>query len=208
MHRIRRFVAVAAIALLAPLGTASAVNTATADLIAVDKSVTTGWLEARVEFYPPPDAKNNAGTPKIIPAQLLFARPNQFRLAMYPGAKNEYRAAASGGVASWRDMGTGIGGQGKYDSIVDPFTRAMLGVAGAISRYAPSKEVAVDPNTPLRGTKSTVRSYGSSVISSKSWFYNDQPVGFEFLLSDNSRVFVSVLTFKPNVPTKPGDFAL
>lgn len=208
MHRIHRFVVVAAVALLAPLGVASAVNTATTDLIALDKATTTGWLEARVEFYPPPDAKNNAGTPKIIPAQLLFARPNQFRLVMYPGAKNEYRAAASDGVVSWWNLATGTGGQGKYDTIVDPFTRAMLGVAGAIAHYAPAKELPVNPNTPLRGAKSTIRTYGSSVVSSKTWFYNDKPVGFEFVLSDNSRVFVSVLTFKQNVATKPGDFAL
>lgn len=208
MNRIRRFVVVTAVALLAPLGAASAVNTATADLIALDKSIATGWLEARVEFYPPPDAKNNAGTPKIVPAQLLFARPNQFRLVLRPGAKDEYRAAASGGVVRWLDMATGIGGQAKYDTLVDPFARAMLGVAGAIARQAPAKEIAVNPNAPLRGTKATTRTYGSSVISSKAWFYNDQPVGFEFVLSDNSRVFVSVLTFKPNVATKPGDFSL
>lgn len=208
MNRIRCFITVAVVALLAPLGAASAVNTATADLTALDKSTTSGWLEARIEFYPPPDAKNNAGTPKIIPAQLLFARPNQFRLVLRPGAKDEYRAAASGGVVSWLDMGTGMGGQSKYDTLVDPFTRAMLGVAGAITRHAPAQDIPVNPNSPLRGAKSTTRTYGASVVSSKTWFYNDKPIGFEFTLSDHSRVFVSVLSFKPNVATKPGDFSL
>ena len=66
----------------------------------------------------------------------------------------------------------------------------------------------MDPKTPLRGAKSTTRAYGASVVSTKTWFYNDKPIGFEFTLSDHSRVFVSVSSFKPNVTTKPSDFSL
>ena len=211
MIRFRRFMVVAAaafVATLAPLSSTYALNTASSDLVALDKSLVSGWLDARVEFYAPPDAKGNAGTPKVYPAQLLFARPGQFRLVLRAGAKDEYRAAASGGFVSWIDMSTGIGGKDSVDKVVDPFTRAMLGVAGAITRFAPAKEIAVNPQYPLRAAKLTTNVYGSNVISSKAWFYNDQLTGFEFLLSDNSRVFVSVLTLKQNVATKPTDFTL
>lgn len=211
MIRIRHSMVAATVALLTLLAAhapAHALNTATNDLLALDKSLASGWLEARVEFYAPPDAKGNAGVPQVYPAKLLFARPGQFRLVLRPGAKDEYRAAASGGMVSWIDMATGIGSKDSYDKVVDPFARAMLGVAGAIARFSPAKEIAVNPQYPLRGAKLTTKVYGSSVVSSKAWFYNDQLSGFEFLLSDNSRVFVSVLTFTPNVATKPGDFAL
>lgn len=213
MNRFRCFAAhvaigtLAATALLAPPA-ASAVNPATTDLIALDKTTKTGLLDARVEFYPPPDPKGNAGTPKVFPAQLLFSRTNQFKLVMRAGAKDEYRAAANNGIVSWIDMGTGIGGQSKFETIMDPFTGAMLGVVGAITRFASVKELAVAPNSPVRGATLKTKTYGSSVIASKAWFSNDKLVGFEFLLSDNSRVFVSVLSFKPNVVVKPGDFTL
>lgn len=208
MQRIHRILAATALALLAPLHDAHALNTATADLTALDKSLASGWLDARIEFYAPPDAKGNAGTPKVYPAQLLFARPGQFKLVLRAGAKDEYRAACSNGLVSWIDMATGFASKDTYDNIVDPFTRSMLDVAGAISRFAPAKEIAVNPQTPLRGAKLTTRTYGSSVVSSKAWFNNDHLTGFEFLLSDNSRVFVSVLSFKQNVATKASDFTL
>lgn len=208
MIRIRSLAIAGALALLAPSGSVLALNSATANIIALDKSTTTGLLDARIEFYAPPDAKGNAGTPKVFPAKLLFARPGQFKLVLRAGAKDEYRAVASGGSVSWLDMGTGTAGQGKYETVVDPFTRALLGVAGAISKFAPAKELPMNPNSPMRGAKLTSNVYGTSVITTRTWFYNDKLSGFEFTLSDNSRVFVSILSFKPNVTTKPGDFTL
>ncbi|TXH67475.1 MAG: hypothetical protein E6Q88_10540 [Lysobacteraceae bacterium] len=208
MIRFRHVLAIASLALLAPFGPAQAVNTATANLIALDKNTSTGWLDARVELYAPPDAKGNLGAPKVYPAQLLFARPGQFRLVLRTGAKNEYRAASNGSVVTWMDYGTGIGGQQKYADVVDPFTQAMLGVAGAITRFTAAKEIAMSANSPLRGARLATKVYGSSVVSSKAWFSNDKLIGFEFLFADNSRVFVSVLSMKQNVPTKPSDFVL
>lgn len=207
MIRIHRIAAVLMLALL-PLGAAQAANSATANLIALDKSLKTGWLDARIEFYPAPDAKGNLGAPQVFPAQLLFARPGQFRLVLRTGAKNEYRAAATGGVVSWMDYGTGIGGQAKYQNIMDPFTRSMLDITGAITRFAPAKEQTLDAKGVLRGAAMNTRVYGSSIVASHAWFANDLPTGFDFILSDNRRVVVSILAYKPNVATKPGDFTL
>lgn len=211
MTRIRRIAAALAFVLacvLPPLGAAQAATSATANLVALDKSLKSGWIDARIEFYPAPDAKGNIGQPQVFPAQLLFARPGQFRLVLRTGAKNEYRAAASGGVVSWIDYGTGMGGQSKYQDLMDPFTRSMLDITGAITRFTPAKEQALDPKGPLRGAAMRTRVYGSSVVASHAWFANDQPTGFDFTLSDQRRVVVSVLAFKPNVATKPGDFRL
>ncbi len=151
MIRIRRIAAVLAIALL-PLGAAQAATSATANLVSLDKSIKTGWIDARIEFYPAPDAKGKIGAPQVFPAQLLFSRPGQFRLVMRTGAKNEYRAAATGGVVSWIDYGTGIGGQAKYQDLMDPFTRSMLDITGAITRFTPAKEQTLDPKGALRTT--------------------------------------------------------
>jgi len=207
MTRIRHIAAVLAFVLL-PLGATQAANSATADLVALDKSVKTGWIDARIEFYPAPDAKGKIGSPQVFPAQLLFSRPGQFRLVMRTGAKNEYRAAATGGVVSWIDYGTGIGGQAKYQNIMDPFTRSMLDITGAITRFSPAKEQTLDPKGAIRGAAMTTRMYGSSIVASHAWFANDLPTGFDFTLSDKRRVVVSVLTWKPNVTVKPGDFSL
>ena len=207
MIRIRRIAAVLAIALL-PLGAAQAATSATANLVSLDKSTKTGWIDARIEFYPAPDAKGKIGSPQVFPAQLLFSRPGQFRLVMRTGAKNEYRAAATGGVVSWIDYGTGIGGQAKYQDLMDPFTRSMLDITGAITRFTPAKEQTLDPKGALRGAAMSTRVYGSSIVASHAWFANDRPTGFDFTLSDKRRVVVSVLTWKPNVTVKPGDFSL
>lgn len=185
-----------------------AVNTATADLIALDKATATGYLDARVSLYAPPNTKGQYAAPTVYPAQLLFARPGQFRFVLRPGAKNEYRAAASGGVVSWIDLGTGLSGQGKTVDVVDPAAQALLGTVGGLLQFAPAKEVAVSTKNPVRGVNLAPRSFGTSVIAATAWFGNDQPVGFEFVFSDRSRVFISVLSFKQNVPTKPGDFTL
>lgn len=207
MNRFHRIAAVLALVLL-PLGAAQAANSATANLVALDKSLKTGWIDARIEFWPAPDAKGNLGTPQVFPAQLLFARPGQFRLVLRTGAKNEYRAAATGGVVSWMDYGTGIGGQAKYANIMDPFTRSMLDITGAITRFSPAKEQTLDPKGVLRAASMNTRVYGSSIVASHAWFGNDQPIGFDFTLSDNRRVVVSILSYKPNIPTKPTDFTL
>lgn len=208
MIRIRHL-ATAALALLLPLGAAQAINTASADLVALDKTTTTGYLEARIALYPAPDAKGNAGTPSVYPAQLLFSRDGRFRLVLRPGANNEYRLAANGdGMVSWIDMGTGNASKGAYATLVDPFVRTMLGTIGSITRFAPMKELPMGSNSITRGASLQTNVYGSGIVSGRAWFGNDKPTGFEFVLSDNRRIFVSVLSFKQNVTVKPGDFSL
>jgi hypothetical protein len=55
----------------------------------------------------------------------------------------------------------------------------------------------------------TPNTWGSTVERGLAWFSSDgQPIGFEFQMEDRSKVFVSVLTFKQNVQTSPGDFQL
>lgn len=208
MIRIRPL-ATAALVLLLPLGAAQAINTATADLVALDKNTTTGYMDARIALYPAPDTKGNAGTPSVYPAQLLFSRDGRFRLVLRPGANNEYRLAASGdGLVSWIDMGTGNASKGGYATLVDPFVRTMLGTIGSITRFAPMKELPMGSNTVTRGATLQTKVYGSGIVSGRAWFGNDKPTGFEFILSDNRRVVVSVLSFKQNVTVKPADFAL
>lgn len=208
MIRIRHL-AIAALAVLLPLAAAQAINTASADLVALDKTTTTGYLEARIALYPAPDTKGNAGTPGVYPAQLLFSRDGRFRLVLRPGASNEYRLAAGGdGLVSWIDMGTGNASKGRYATLVDPFVRTMLGTVGAITRFAPMKELPMGSNPVTRGATLQTNVYGSGIVSGRAWFGNDRPTGFEFVLSDNRRVFVSVLSFKQNVTVKAADFAL
>ena len=202
------FVVAASLCVLAAPICADAANTASDNLYILDKTTATGLLSAQVSLYAPPNTKGQYAAPKVYPVQLLFARPDQFKFALNPGSKSEYRAAASGGVVSWIDLGTGISGQGKTVDLVDPVAIALLGSVGQLSQYAPPKEIAVNSKSLVRGAKLIPRNYGTSIASANAWFANDLPVGFEFIFVDKSRVFISVLQYKPNVATKPTDFKL
>jgi hypothetical protein len=188
--------------------TAQAASSAVDRLVYLDKTTASGTLDVRVELYDPPNSKGQYGTPKTYPAKLLFARPDQFRLTLRPGAKDEFRAVGSAGIVNWIDYATGFSGKDKAENLVDPVAIALLGSVGELMRFAPAKELPVGTKSTMRGARLSPKNYGTSVESAVAWFSNDQPIGFEFVLSDKRRVFASVLVFKQNVPTKPGDFQL
>ncbi len=187
---------------------AQAASSAVDRLVYLDKTTSSGSLDVRVDLYDSPNSKGQYGAPKIYPAKLLFARPDQFRLTLRPGANDEFRAVGSAGLVSWIDYATGFSGKDKAADVVDPVAIALLGSVGELMRFAPAKELPVGPKSTVRGAKLTPKNYGTSVESATAWFSNDQPIGFEFVLTDKRRVFISVLVFKQNVPTKPSDFQL
>jgi hypothetical protein len=187
---------------------AQASSSAVDRLTYLDKTTASAALDVRVELYDPPNSKGQYGAPKIYPATLLFARPDQFRLTLRPGAKDEFRAVGNAGLVNWIDYATGFSGKDKASNVVDPVAIALLGSVAELTRFAPAKELPVGPKSAVRGARLTPKNYGTSVESATAWFSNDQPIGFEFVLTDRRRVFISVLVFKQNVPTKPGDFQL
>ncbi len=197
-------IAAACIATPSALAASSAVDR----LVYLDKTTASGALDVRVDLYDPPNSKGQYGAPKTYPATLLFARPDQFRLALRPGAKDEFRAVGNAGIVNWIDYATGFSGKDKAENVIDPVAIALLGSVSELTRFAPAKELPVGPKSKIRGARLTPKSYGTSVESAIAWFSNDQPIGFEFVLSDKRRVFVSVLVFKQNAPTKPSDFQL
>jgi hypothetical protein len=187
---------------------AQAAGSAVDQLVYLDKTIASGALDVRVDLYDPPNSKGRYGTPKIYPAKLLFARPDQFRLTLRPGAKDEFRAVGNAGLVNWIDYATGFSGKDKAENVIDPVAIALLGSVGELMRFAPAKELPVSAKSTVRGAKLTPKNYGTSVESATAWFSNDQPIGFEFVLTDRRRVFISVLVFNQNVPTKPSDFQL
>ncbi len=187
---------------------AQAATTAVDQLIYYDKYTASGLLEVKVDLYDPPNSKGQYGAAKTYPAQLLFARPDQFKLVLRPGAKDEFRAVGSTGTVNWVDYATGFYGKEKAEDVTDPVALALLGSAGELLRFAPAKELPVSKQSVMRGATLSPKSYGSNIRSATAWFNNDQPIGFEFLLNDKRRVFISILSFKQNVSTKPGDFQL
>lgn len=172
-----------------------------------DGTTSTAYLDVNVQLYAPP-VKGKYGQPQSYRAQLLFARPDRFRLVLHPGLKNEYRAVGSAGSVQWLDLGTGLSGQGKAEEYVDAGALDLLRTVGQLSRYAPAKELPISPNSPLRGAVLRPASYGSQVLRAVVWFRNDQPHQFEIHYRDGRKLYAAVSTFQQNVSTKPSDFML
>lgn len=200
-----------ALALSLSLGAAFATHAASAaqQLQYLDKTTYSGFLNVSVDLYGPPDKNGKYPAPKRYPAQLLFERPDRFRLVLRPGKKDEYRAVADAGIVRWLDLATGISGKEEAAKVVDPLTLGLLGAAGELLRFAGSSDLPVSNNSKISGARITPHTWGTSVENGKAWLSSDgKPVGFEFLLADRTRVYISVLMFKQNVQTKPGDFEL
>jgi hypothetical protein len=182
---------------------------ATAQLQYLDKTTYSGYLVLSVDLYDPPGKDGEYTAPKRYPAQLLFARPDRFRLVLRPGAKNEYRAVAEAGIVRWLDVATGLSGKAEAAKIVDPLALALLGSAGELLRFTGSKDLALSQNSKISGARLQPNTWGTGVHSGIAWFSSEgRPIGFEFLLADKTKVFVSVLQFQQNVKTSPGDFQL
>ena len=184
-------------------------GSATDQLSYLDKTTYSGALDVYVDLYAAPDKNGKLGAPKRYPATLLFERPDRFRMVLRPGAKDEFRAVAEAGVVRWLDLYTGFSGKDDADKVTDPIALALLGSAGELLRFAASKDLVLSKGSKISGAVLTPNTWGSTVERGLAWFSSDgQPIGFEFQMEDRSKVFVSVLTFKQNVPTKPSDFEL
>lgn len=211
MNALRTF-SLTALALslaLAAASSATAQVSASAQLQRLDKTTYSGLLDAHVDVYAAPDGKGQVGEPKRYPAQLLFERPDRFRITIRPGTKAEYRAVAEAGIVRWLDLSTGLSGKETVENVADPLALALLGAAGELLRFSAAKDLPVSKSSNLSGARLDPRTYGSGVESALVWFGSDgQPVGFEFNMTDRSRVFVAVMAFAQNVPTSPDDFRL
>lgn len=210
MNMIRSLSCIA-LALTLILGSALSAHaaSATSQLYTLDKTTYSGLLDVNVDLYAPPDKNGKLGAPKRYTAQLLFERPDRFRLVLRPGAKDEFRAVAEAGIVRWLDVATGISGKDAADKLTDPLALAMLGTAGELMRFTASKDLVLSKGSKISGASITPKTWGSGVEKGLAWFSSDgQPIGFEFVLHDQTRVFVSVLSFKQNVKTSPDDFQL
>lgn len=184
-------------------------GSATSQLSYFDKTTYSGSLDVYVDLYAAPDKNGKLGAPQRYRANLLFERPDRFRLVLRPGAKDEFRAVAEAGIVRWLDLYTGLSGKEAADKITDPLALALLGTAGELLRFANAKDLVLSKASKISGATFTPNAWGSTVERGLAWFSSDgQPIGFEFQMSDRRKVFVSVLTFKQNVQTAPGDFQL
>lgn len=210
MNMIRSLFCIA-LAVTLTLGSALSARaaSATSQLYTFDKTTYSGALDVSVDLYAPPDKYGKVGAPQRYPATLLFERPDRFRLVLRPGAKDEFRAVAEAGIVRWLDLATGFSGKDAADKLTDPLALAMLGTAGELLRFTAPKDLVLSKGSKISGARFTPKTWNSGVTSGLAWFSSaGQPIGFEFVLHDQTRVFVSVLSFKQNVKTSPGDFQL
>lgn len=204
----RSFALVASLALIAtwlPLQ-ASAAVAASDRLKSYDGTTASAFLDGNVQLYAAP-VNGKYGAPQTYRAQLLFARPDRFRLVLRPGTK-EYRVVASAGTVQWRDYATGLSGQGKTVDLIDSAAFDMLRMVGELARYNRVQELSMSPNSPLRGAVLRPVSYRSQVLRAVAWFRNDQPHLFEIQYHDGRKLYFAVSSFQHNPTVKPGDFVL
>lgn len=210
MKRTRALIAAAlAFGLVFAPFTASFAQSATDYLQALDKSTYSGALDVRVDLYPAPDKYGKVGQPQRYPAKLLFQRPDRFRMVLYPGAKNEYRAVAEAGIVRWLDLSTGLSGKDKIDALVDPLAIALLGTAGEFARFGGAKNLPLAKGSKLLGATLSPKGWGSRVTQGLVWLSTDgKPMGYEFRFADGRKLFVAVLTFQHNPQLPPDTWKL
>ena len=184
-------------------------DAASQPLIALDKTTYSGSLELHVDRYDPPGKDGKPVVPERYRAEVLFGRPDRFRLALRPGEWNEFRAAGEAGIVRWRDLATGFSGKKAAEDVTDPLALWLLGTAGELLRFTRADDLPPGGmKDGLRGVQLNPETYGSTVTQATAWFDEETPVGMEFQLYDGSSVFVSILRFDRNVQTSPGDFQL
>lgn len=200
-----------ALALTLTLGSAlpAHAGSATAQLQYLDKTSYSGSLDVSVDLYDPPKKPGQYVAPKRYPAKFLFERPDRFRMVLRPGQKDEFIAVAQGGIVRWLDRATGISGKEEAGKITDPLALALLGSAGELLRFSASKDLILPKGSKLSGARLQPNTWGSGVAEGLAWFSSDgKPVGFEFLLADGTKVFVSVLLFQQNPQLPPDTWKL
>lgn len=178
-------------------------------LLDIDKTTYSGHLELHVSRYAPPGKDGKPAVPERYRANVLFERPDRFHLVLRPGEWNEFRAAGEGGIVRWLDLATGFSGKKDAEDVTDPLALWLLGTAGELLRFTRADDLPYGGmKDGLRGVQLDPETYGSTVTQATVWFDKETPVGIEFLLYDESRVFASILRFDRNVQTSPGDFKL
>lgn len=184
-------------------------QSATDQLHALDQTTYSGRLQVFVDRHAPPGKEGKTSAAERYPAELLFERPDRFRLTLRPDTKREFRAVAEGGILHWQDLGTGFSGKEPVDKVTDPLAVALLGTAGELKRFASTRDIPVGKDSDLVGARIKPSPMGNGIIDGTAWFNRKgDPLGFEFHFDDGSRVFVSVMQFEQNVQTSPEDFRL
>ena len=177
-------------------------------LTALDKTTYSGRLDVVVSLYAPTGKPGVDGKPQQYPAQIVFERPDRYRLALRPGAKDGFRAVAEAGVVRWIDDATGLSGKDATAALTDPIAVALLGSAGELSRYYGLKEQATGKDSDQIGVR-LVPNGLTNVQTGYVWLSRDgRPTGFDFRMNDGTRVFVAVMRFEQNAKTTPADFQL
>lgn len=193
-------------ALAAPL---FASPTARQTLLDIDKTTYSGHLELHVDRYDPPGKDGKPVVPERYRAQVLFERPDRFRLVLRPGEWNEFRAVGEAGIVRWLDLATGISGKQAAEDVTDPLALWLLGTAGELLRFTRTTDL---PSGGMKGGLHAAQldpdTFGSGIVQATAWFDKETPVGMEFRFHDGSSVFASILRFDRNVQTSPGDFQL
>ncbi len=183
-------------------------QSATDRLTTLDKTTYSGRLDAVVSLYAPTGKPGIDGKPQRYPAQIVFERPDRYRLVLRPGAKNELRVVAEAGIVRWLDLATGLSGKDTTDAITDPIALALLGSAGELSRHYAMQEQALPKNSGLLGVR-LIPVGATHVQSGHAWLSADgAPTGFDFRMHDGTRVFIAVMRFEQNANTTPDDFRL
>jgi hypothetical protein len=188
---------------------AFAQTSASAQLEWLDKTTLSGRIDALVDAYPAPDAKGGIGAPERYPVELLFERPDRYRVVLRPGTKQQLRIATEAGIVRWYDLATGLSGKEQADDVSHPLALALLATAGELSRFGTAVDLPAVKNSPLRGARLDPKGHAAGVLSAIAWFGSDgQLVGLDIQRSDGSRLFLAVQTFDRNVQTSPDDFRL
>lgn len=184
-------------------------QSATQQMHAFDQTTYRGRAQVFVDLFPPADKGGKDASPERYPAELLFERPDRFRLTVRPGTKTEFRAVAEAGVLRWLDLGTGFHGKEMVDKVTDPFALALLGTAGELKSFSALEDLPVEKDSPVLGARIRPQTWGGSISDGAAWFSRDgEPLGFEFQLHDGSRVFVSIMQFEQNPQLSAEDFRL
>ncbi len=210
-HLVPRLALASAIALMLTLGGAWSVHaqSATDQLQLIDQTTYSGRLQVFVDRYAPPGKDGKTANAERYPAELLFERPDRYRLTLRPGTKTELRAVAEAGILRWQDLGSGLSGKASVDEVTDPLALALLGTAGELKRFVASHDLPVAKDSAVIGARIKPNPMGNGIIDGAAWFNRQgDPLGFEFHFDDGSRVFVSVMQFEQNVQTSPEDFRL
>ena len=205
---LMRAAAVLATTLVCAFAPTTHAASASEALALLDKTTLNGRLDAVIDVYAPPEKEGQSGAHERYPAQVVFERPDRFRISIRPGEKNEYRAVAEAGVVRWLDLATGWSGKAEVDQVTDPLALALLGTAGELQRHAEIKDLPQTKGSTLTGARMSPRVLVGDLSDGLVWIGDDgQPIGFEFRFVDGGKVFVSVLRLERNLELPPGTFA-